>query len=715
MSRSTLSSFSLCLLWMASSAGPYTQATPQAQSVKHTLSAFSSSGLSSVSEVDQADILFLRGCFDSQDSLPPLIRLAHIYQRHSIWWAWLPKTLHTLQKKAEKAYAKHNSNKGKKQPIPAEHAFILQNFFAQHPPVTSEGREMYRRLVSGPTWIKACQRRLSTAPAEAFCALYQSSHVMLGKSAPPQLTSLLAHLNFVTVVPIKKMFASLARVKSPRPEHTLMAKLLGSVPSTHPLNEFHAYVATHSSSSNGWIQPLTVAAIMWCTRNKKSEKALDLLYSKNLTHIDKETYNKIVTIVKRELWQHGQLWETQGQKTKAIQWYNKALKISVRGSGEDTYHAHHINGMVSLFGLNQPKLACQYFLRSAASGVFSDIRSPHHSKHDKTSTKKTISHNLSRQDVRALFWLGVCAKRQGQQDLATRYWNKASSCSVFGYGQWALYMLNKPIAVTFPPVKMSRQGWNTPPLTFCQQLLDVWLHYSAASCKTMMYDTTYPLCLDIMALSHTPEACYYTLSMIQKIYPDYTTESNRILGKHAFGVFKKTYPTPSLSGWRPHKDDIGLLYSIIHTESSFRHLCIAHTIRESITGYMMIRKMTAQFIAQKNKIIFDEKRFKHDSSYHIYLGSLVLENLLQRTNRSYTLTATAYNGGMASVHRWKKEIPRQSDRLLNTLHWIESIPFTETRQYVMTVLEAYAIYRTLLGKPMSTKQWFQLTKIHPGG
>ena len=38
--------------------------------------------------------------------------------------------------------------------------------------------------------------------------------------------------------------------------------------------------------------------------------------------------------------------------------------------------------------------------------------------------------------------------------------------------------------------------------------------------------------------------------------------------------------------------------------------------------------------------------------------------------------------------------------MLNLLDWIERIPFDETRNYVMRVLENLQVYRALLGDPV---------------
>jgi len=67
---------------------------------------------------------------------------------------------------------------------------------------------------------------------------------------------------------------------------------------------------------------------------------------------------------------------------------------------------------------------------------------------------------------------------------------------------------------------------------------------------------------------------------------------------------------------------------------------------------------------------------------------------------SYLLAAAAYNAGPGRVRDWLAAHgdPRGPDA--DPVEWIESIPFEETRNYVMRVLESLHVYRTrLAGEP----------------
>ena len=83
--------------------------------------------------------------------------------------------------------------------------------------------------------------------------------------------------------------------------------------------------------------------------------------------------------------------------------------------------------------------------------------------------------------------------------------------------------------------------------------------------------------------------------------------------------------------------------------------------------------------------------------FNIRVGAAYLDNLLSDFKGSYILTLAAYNAGPARARRWVKEMGDPRDPKIDVVDWIESIPFTETRNYVQRVMESVEIYRRRLG------------------
>ena len=60
---------------------------------------------------------------------------------------------------------------------------------------------------------------------------------------------------------------------------------------------------------------------------------------------------------------------------------------------------------------------------------------------------------------------------------------------------------------------------------------------------------------------------------------------------------------------------------------------------------------------------------------------------------------SAYDGGERRVRFWITTYGDARDRQIDVIDWIESIPITETRNYVQRVMEAVAVYRLRLVRP----------------
>ena len=86
-------------------------------------------------------------------------------------------------------------------------------------------------------------------------------------------------------------------------------------------------------------------------------------------------------------------------------------------------------------------------------------------------------------------------------------------------------------------------------------------------------------------------------------------------------------------------------------------------------------------------------RLTDDPFHNLTLGSAYLDDMLTRYEGSMVMALAAYNAGPHRVNKWLKENgdPRRS--LDDSIDWIESIPFSETRNYVQRILETLPLYR----------------------
>jgi soluble lytic murein transglycosylase len=70
--------------------------------------------------------------------------------------------------------------------------------------------------------------------------------------------------------------------------------------------------------------------------------------------------------------------------------------------------------------------------------------------------------------------------------------------------------------------------------------------------------------------------------------------------------------------------------------------------------------------------------------------------LVDEFGPSVALVASGYNAGPGRPRRWITEFGDPRDPDVDVIDWVETIPFTETRTYVMRVVESLVIYRAKL-------------------
>jgi soluble lytic murein transglycosylase len=113
-------------------------------------------------------------------------------------------------------------------------------------------------------------------------------------------------------------------------------------------------------------------------------------------------------------------------------------------------------------------------------------------------------------------------------------------------------------------------------------------------------------------------------------------------------------------------------------------------------GLMQVLPGTAKIMAERLGKPFDAGKLTRDPAYNVALGAAYLAEMAEEFGPSIALIAAGYNAGPGRPRRWIGEFgdPRNPD--VDVVDWVETIPFAETRTYVMRVAEGVVIYRAKL-------------------
>jgi len=131
-----------------------------------------------------------------------------------------------------------------------------------------------------------------------------------------------------------------------------------------------------------------------------------------------------------------------------------------------------------------------------------------------------------------------------------------------------------------------------------------------------------------------------------------------------------------------------LVAGLIRQESGF------HPRARSVAnarGLMQVIPSTGRLVARRYGLRRLSPERLYDPALNIRLGTTYLAEQVRRFGQiEYALAA--YNAGPLRVARWLRELPTEEMD-----EWIESIPITETRQYVKSILRNVAHYRRIYG------------------
>jgi peptidoglycan lytic transglycosylase len=113
-------------------------------------------------------------------------------------------------------------------------------------------------------------------------------------------------------------------------------------------------------------------------------------------------------------------------------------------------------------------------------------------------------------------------------------------------------------------------------------------------------------------------------------------------------------------------------------------------------GLMQLMPGTAKKVSKEIGITYSKARLTSDWKYNAKLGTSYLGGLLEKFNGSYILAFAGYNAGPNRAEKWITEYGDPRMDAVDQIEWIENIPYRETRNYVMRVIESLHVYRARL-------------------
>jgi soluble lytic murein transglycosylase len=113
---------------------------------------------------------------------------------------------------------------------------------------------------------------------------------------------------------------------------------------------------------------------------------------------------------------------------------------------------------------------------------------------------------------------------------------------------------------------------------------------------------------------------------------------------------------------------------------------------------MQLMPATAKWVARKIGLRDFNQGKVHDTETNVLLGTTYMRLVMENLDNHPVLASAAYNAGPGRAKKWR------ADKPLEGAIYAETIPFSETRDYVKKVMSNAVYYSTIFnGKPDSLK------------
>jgi soluble lytic murein transglycosylase len=180
------------------------------------------------------------------------------------------------------------------------------------------------------------------------------------------------------------------------------------------------------------------------------------------------------------------------------------------------------------------------------------------------------------------------------------------------------------------------------------------------------------------------------------VYDRAIAAADRTKSEHDYSLrYLSPYSEQVRPAARNQSIDDAWVYGLMRQESRF-----VTNAKSTVgaSGLMQLMPATARWVAKKIGLQDFHQGRVNDTDVNVLLGTSYMRLVLESLDNHPVLASAAYNAGPGRARKWRADIP------LEGAIYAETIPFSETRDYVKKVMSNSVYYSTLFdGKPQSLK------------
>ncbi|MEL6373478.1 MAG: transglycosylase SLT domain-containing protein [Pseudomonadota bacterium] len=338
-------------------------------------------------------------------------------------------------------------------------------------------------------------------------------------------------------------------------------------------------------------------------------------------------------------------------------------------TGSAAIKAGFLSGWLSLRYLAQPKPALNHFKAMLAAA-------------DGPRSRST-----------ALYWMARASATAGDRTGERKHLQAAAQTFQTFYGQLARQRL-KPRDHAFT-IKPPRAPTSREQADFNSHAV---VRAAALAYKAGMGRRFTRRLLRGLEDAFTDEARLVMLAHLAESFGD--TQTSLRVAKTGVGrghnLLYYAYPVHPLPYYEPVRTppETALLLAIARQESEFN---LGARSRVGARGILQIMPGTARQLCRRYRTRCATQLLSTDPAHAAKLAAAYVGDQLTSMKGAYILSLTSYNAGPGRTRQWLRRLGDVRRRGVDTIDWIERIPFDETRNYVKKVLANLQIYRARLG------------------
>jgi len=305
----------------------------------------------------------------------------------------------------------------------------------------------------------------------------------------------------------------------------------------------------------------------------------------------------------------------------------------------------------------------------------------------------------------ALYWRGRIAEDDGDKGLARAYYQKLTeNYRYYYYANLARERMAKlgedvvdpPSLNKLPPPPVLPQDWEPPGDNVraqkAQLLANAALYEYAVAEMQAASPGSPPWEAKGVAEIYSQEGSYIrSIEALKRAVPGYFSAEIPQIPRP---VWEQLFPRPYWDDLRrdatANQLDPHLVASLIRQESEFNPAAISHA---NAMGLMQLLPGVGKNLAKEMKI----RHFSSDellqANTNLLLGTRYFKHMVDHYDGHVEYALAAYNAGEDRVDDWRK-----NGNFKDVDEFVESIPFTETREYVQAIMRNAMIYKLLYSK-----------------